>query len=416
MTTRKQVVVVGAGIVGICCAAWLRQDGHDVVLVDAEAPGRSTSFGNAGAFAVSDIVPLSEPGVFRRIPGWMMDPLGPLALQWRYLPSLTPWLLRFVWAGRRSKMQSLTSAMAQLLNRVYADLEPLADWAGMNAIWRRHGSLTVYDGPGDLAKDAAKWQIKRDHGIRCDVVEGAQLKSLEPALDPRWQHAVHVPSWSHVDDPYVFTEGIARKAMAEGVTQVRQSVSAFLLEQGRVTGVKLAGGDTLKADHVVVAAGVWSGELAKQLGYKVPLESERGYHATLPNAGVALDKFILSASGGFVILPMAEGGIRVAGTVELASKDAPPNMRRAEVLIDKARQYLPQLNDAGASFWMGNRPALPDTVPVIGKAPRHDNVSFAFGHGHLGLTLGATTGRIIADLVAGRQAAYPQEACRIDRF
>ena len=412
----QHVAVIGAGVVGVACAASLVRDGHRVTLIDREEPARATSFGNAGAFAISDVVPLSEPGIFRRVPGWLMDPLGPLAIRWGYLPKLAPWMWRFLRAGSPRRMAHLTEAMSALLGRAYDDLIPLAEWAGITPQWRRHGSLTLYDSAADLARDEAKWRIKGQHGVRYEIVTGARLRELEPHVSERYQHAVHVPDWSHVDDPYLFTRDLANRALAAGVTLRQADVAGLDVAAGQVRGVRLADDTLIEADQVVVAAGVWSDKLAQQLGYRVPLESERGYHATLPNAGVDLTRFLLASSDGFVILPMGNGGIRVAGTVELAGREAPANWARAEVLVEKARRILPPFKTEGVSLWMGHRPALPDTLPVISRAPRHYNVQFAFGHGHLGLTLSATTGRLIADLVGDRANGFPLNAYRLDRF
>ncbi|WP_018151493.1 NAD(P)/FAD-dependent oxidoreductase [Leeia oryzae] len=412
----QHIVVIGAGIIGVSCAATLRREGHEVTLIDAVSPGKSTSFGNAGAFAISDIIPLSEPGTFRRIPGWMMDPLGPLAVQWRYLPKLTPWLVRFLWAGRPSSMKKLTTALATLLTRAEADTNKLAEYAGVDVIWRKHGSLTLYEDEKSLQIDRAKWQKRRDFGIACEEVSGDALRALEPNLSENYQYAVYVPGWSHVDDPYLFTKGIADKAIQDGVHYIAANVDDFLMSDGKVQGVSLSDGEQVQADQIVIAAGIWSDKLLKKLGYSIPLESERGYHATLPNAGIHLNKYILSSAEGFVILPMANGGIRIAGTVELADKDAPENWKRAHVLVEKAQRILPMFNTDGVTYWMGNRPSVPDTIPVISRANRHYNVYVATGHGHLGLTLGATTGQLIADLVAGRSGGYPQDAYRLDRF
>ncbi|WP_018150997.1 NAD(P)/FAD-dependent oxidoreductase [Leeia oryzae] len=416
MSKKQDIIVVGAGVVGICCAASLRRDGHHVTLVDKGLPAKSTSFGNAGAFAVTEILPLSEPGILKKVPGWLLDPLGPLAIKWRYLPGLMPWLLRFLAAGRPAKVQQITQGMHALLARAETDLLTLVQTPALLSQWHKHGALTLYDSQKALDADNAKWQRKRQHGWACETLTPEALHACAPMLNGQITHAVHTPAWSFVDDPYLFSKGIAEQAFREGVSWIQSEVSGFLQKEGRVVGVRLASGSVMHADQVVVATGVWSGELAKSLGYNVPLESERGYHVTLPNAGVRLDKFLISAAGGFVILPMGNGAIRIAGTVELASKHAPETWARAKVLIGKARQLIGDFNTEGAEFWMGNRPALPDTLPVISAAPRHPNVTFAFGHGHLGLTLGATTGQLVANLMAGNPAGFDYAPYAINRF
>jgi D-amino-acid dehydrogenase len=233
-------------------------------------------------------------------------------------------------------------------------------------------------------------------------------------LDGGWSCAIRVPDWSHVDDPYLFSRGLFDAFLREGGQFMQQEVRDLAIERGRVIGVDTAEQGRLAADRVVVACGIWSDRFTHR--YRVPLESERGYHVTLPNAGVALHHFIQCASESFVILPMGDGGLRLAGTVELASRDAPPDWRRAHLLVDKARRIVGEFSTDGMSVWMGNRPSLPDTVPVIGPAPDVAGLFFAFGHGHLGLTLAATTGILVRDLVAGAVPDMDIEPYRIDRF
>ncbi|NDV12298.1 FAD-dependent oxidoreductase [Crenobacter sp. HX-7-9] len=409
------MLVAGAGVVGIATALQLRLAGCEVVLVDRGEPAMATSYGNAGAFAVSDVIPLSEPGVLARVPGWMLDPLGPLAVRWRYLPTLAPWLARFVAASRPRKVAALTAALAALLGRVNDDYAPLIGRAGLDHLWRRHGNLTLYRDEAEFSAVAAAWQTKRAHGVRWRKLDGRELAALAPALAAGWQVAVEVPDWSHVDDPYLFTRGLFDAFLREGGQLVQDEVTGVWREGGGVRGVETAGG-RIMADCVVIACGVWSDRFARQGRYRLPLESERGYHVTLPKAGVPLHHFIQCASESFVILPMAGGALRLAGTVELAHRDAPPDWRRAHILLDKARRIVGDFGTEGMSVWMGNRPSLPDTLPVIGPAPDVRGLYFATGHGHLGLTLAATTGAMLTEQILGGAMATDPHPYRLDRF
>jgi D-amino-acid dehydrogenase len=412
----KHVVVVGAGIVGIASALQLRLAGCEVTLLDRGEPARETSYGNAGAFAVSDVIPLAEPGVLRKVPGWMLDPLGPLALRWRYLPTLAPWLLRFVAASRPRKVAALTQALAALLNRVNDDYAPLIEHAGLTGLWRRHGALTLYRDEAEFAAAQAGWDCKRAHGVAWHTAVNGEVQELEPQLRDEWRCAVKVPAWSHVDDPYTFSRGLFDAFEQAGGRFVQAEAAAIAASAGRATGITLADGRHLSADAVVVACGIWSDRFTRQQRYRVPLESERGYHVTLPKAGVRLHHFIQCASESFVILPMGDGGLRLAGTVELAHRDAPPNWQRAHILINKAKRIVGDFSTEGMSVWMGNRPSLPDTVPIIGPAPDVAGLYFATGHGHLGLTLAATTGALLTDLICQRPSNFDLNPYRIDRF
>jgi len=412
----RHVIVVGAGIVGIATALQLRLAGCAVTLLDRGEPAMETSYGNAGAFAVSDIIPLAEPGVLRKVPGWMFDPLGPLALRWRYLPSLTPWLLRFLAASRPGRVAELTRQLNALLSRVNADYAPLIERAGLASMWRRHGNLTLYRSEAEFRAAAGAWHSKRQHGVEWRKLDRADLTAIAPQIADEWQVAVQVPQWSHVDDPYTFSRGLFDAFIREGGRFIQDEVLATAANVGRIVGVDTAGNGRLQADTVVIACGVWSDRFARQQRCRLPLESERGYHVTLPNAGVALHHFIQCASESFVILPMANGGLRLAGTVELAHRDAPPNWQRAHILIERARRIVGDFSTEGMSVWMGNRPSLPDTIPVIGPAPDCGGLYFATGHGHLGLTLAATTGALLTEQICGQACSLDASAYRPDRF
>ncbi|SUX55868.1 NAD(P)/FAD-dependent oxidoreductase [Chromobacterium vaccinii] len=408
------VIVVGAGVVGIAAALQLRLAGFEVTLLDRGEPAMETSYGNAGAFAVSDVIPLAEPGVLRKVPGWMLDPLGPLALRWRYLPTLAPWLLRFLAASRPRRVAELTQALAALLGRVNDDYAGLIAQVGLGHLWRRHGNLTLYRSREEFDAAAPDWDAKRRHGVQWQALEREALVEEEGVVGEEWRYAVKVPAWSHVDDPYVFSRGLFDAFLREGGRFVRDEALATAMEAGRVAGVETAGG-FLRADAVVIACGVWSDRFVKQHKYRVPLESERGYHVNLPKAGVALRHFIQCASESFVILPMANGGLRLAGTVELAHRAAPPDWRRAHILLDKARRIVGDFSTEDMTVWMGNRPSLPDTLPIIGPAPQ-PGLWFATGHGHLGLTLAATTGALLRDMLQGRPPALDMQPYRLSRF
>jgi glycine/D-amino acid oxidase-like deaminating enzyme len=411
----RRVAVIGAGIVGMSTARYLQRDGCAVTVLDPLAPGRSTSFGNAGGIAVTEVVPVSTPGIARRVPGMLLDPLGPLTIRWSYLPQLAPWLWRFWRAGRRDRVEAISKALASLLATVYDDYEPLLAEAGIKDILHRRGCISLYQSETALAHDALEWKLKRARGITVERLGPEELRQMEPDLAPIFAAGMYMPDWSHVADPYRVVAGIAETFVREGGTVEQTRVADFELGPEGPRALRTEGGARVEFDQVVIAAGAWSHKLARKLGSKVPLETERGYHTTLPDPGVRLSRMIHSAEGGFVLTPM-EMGLRLAGTVELGGLEAAPNYDRAKVLVTRARKFLPQLNAEGGTEWMGYRPSLPDSLPVISRSPRHANVFYGFGHGHLGLTEGATTGRILAALAAGREAGIDLTPFRVDRF
>ena len=279
---------------------------------------------------------------------------------------------------------------------------------------RDNGILYVYESEAALDADDAGWAMRRARGIRVERIGRDALRQLEPALGPGIACAMLIEDSAHVVDPAGVVKTLAERFAADGGTIAAERVAGFDLGPDGPRAVYTDAGPR-DAGAVVVAAGAWSRTLAAKLGSRVPLEAERGYHVTLPDPGVAPSRPVGFIERGFIATPMAMG-LRLAGTVELASLDAPPDYRRARALLEHGRRLFPGLDGDGASEWMGCRPSLPDSLPVIGRAPGISNVYFAFGHGHLGLTQGAVTGELIAALVAGRPPAIDLAPYRADRF
>jgi len=412
MSPHKNVAVVGAGIIGTCIAAKLVEDGHGVTLIDPLEPGRATSYGNAGGIAATAMAPLSMPGTIRKVPGWLMDPLGPLTIRWSYLPRLAPWPRRFWRAGTPEKVEKQADALAALLKRTYADWDPLWKAAGLDTLIKRDGCLRLYESRAAYEADEPEWKLKRDRGVRMEIIDRHEIRQLEPQVAPIYELGVLTPEWNWVLDPHRIVTGVADYATGRGLRSWRGKAVAARIGANGVEAIVTDTG-VVPCDAAVVAAGAWSHVAARWFGSEVPLETERGYHMTLPKPGVEIRHTI--NLGGWVMTPMRMG-LRLGGTVELAGLDAPPNWKRAEVLVERAKRALPGLDATDASPWMGHRPSLPDSLPVISASPHHRNVYFAFGAAHLGLTEGATTGALIADLVAGRTPSIDMTPYRVDRF
>ena len=408
------VAVIGAGIVGLAVAHALVRDGARVTVVDRDPGGDKASFGNAGGIGVTECVPASVPGLLMKVPGWLLDPLGPLAIRPAHAPRLARWLWRFSRAGTPSEVARISTALAALNDRVYDDLIPLLDDIGLAGDLHRRGALTVYESEAGFRGDQAEWALKRKLGVSVEELSGAQARAMEPALGPIVQRAVFAPQWSHVDDPKRIVDALGEHLRARQVRFV--TGRALRIEPGaNGATVVLDGGGTLAADTVVVAAGAWSGELARSLGDRVLLESERGYNTTLPDPAVTLQREVIFAERKFVATPMT-CGLRIGGAAEFGGLEAIADHRRSSALVTLARRYLPDLATEGGTPWSGHRPATPDSLPVIGRSPRHPSVIYAFGHGHLGLTHAATTGRLIGDLAAGRSTPVDLTPYAIARF
>jgi D-amino-acid dehydrogenase len=407
------VTVVGAGIVGISCALYLQRDGHAVTVLDP-SPGDGASKNNAGFISSGSCVPVSTPGILGRVPKMLLDPLAPLAIRWTYLPRLVPWLVRFVRAGAPARVEAISIALADLLKLAPESYAALVDGGPAGRYLRRGGVLYTYETDASLAEAQWSLDLRRRRGIEFEILHGAEMRRLEPALAPGVRHAVFYPKTMVCTDPRAMVAALGEAFTARGGELRRDAVTG--IEMGPDGPRRLvAGGRQRDIDLLVIAAGAWSARLAARVGARVPLDTERGYVAVLPRPGVVPRMGLLSGDYSFALTPMDEG-LRLAGTVELAGLAAPPNYSRAEKLVQAARRVLAEVNPEGVRYAMGFRPSLPDSLPVIGRSPRSSSVYLAFGHGHLGLTLGPVTGRIIADLVAERRPVLDTAPFRADRF
>jgi D-amino-acid dehydrogenase len=410
-----RVAVVGAGIVGVSCALHLRLAGHDVILLDPRPPGTATSFGNAGGIVTGAVVPNSTPALRRDLRRILFDKDSAVRLRWSYLPRLAPWLLRFLSEGRDERVREIARALQPLVSRAYEAHRELITVSGADGIVRPVGWLKVYASEANFAATQYDRTIMAANGVRFDVLEGDEIRQLEPALAPRFEKALFQPDSAFVTSPRKLTEAHAAHFVRIGGALVQERVRGITPEPA---GVMLdCEFGYRQVDAVVIAAGAWSQELVRQVGDRVLLDTERGYHLNLDrgNAGELHRPVVFPDRGGFVLAPMQDG-IRLTSGVELAGLDAPPDFSRIRRLIPRALDVLPGLSAQVTRQWMGYRPSTPDSLPVIGRSPRSPHVYYAFGHQHLGLTLGPITGRLIAAFVSGRQPEFDVSPYRIERF
>ncbi len=415
------VVVIGAGIVGAASAIELLRDGHRVTIVEPGEPGgeHAASYGNGTLLNPSSVIPMSSPGIWRKVPGWLADPLGPLAIRWRYLPRLLPWLIRFVRAGAtEAKLAATARALRPLLVDAPEQHRRLADEAGVGELITRQGVLYVFPTRADFAAEELAWKLRRETGVQWLELSADELRQREPGLDRRYTFGLLVEENGQCHDPGAYVAALVRHAQALGARLVQGRVLGFRIEDRRLRAVRTDAGE-IAADKAVIAAGAWSNVLAAAAGDRVPLETERGYHAVITRPGIA-PRYPVMPSDGKMACVMTPQGLRLAGQVELAGLDAAPNWQRAAILRDFARQVFPdlpgELPEDQIKVWMGHRPSMPDGLPCIGPASGCADVVHAFGHGHVGLTAGAATGRLVADLVAGRQPAIDPAPYAAGRF
>ncbi|MDF2368574.1 FAD-binding oxidoreductase [Sneathiella sp.] len=412
---QPEILVIGAGIIGISAAIEMQARGGRVTVVDRTAVAAEASRGNAGAFAFSDATPLASPGIMKKAPKWLLDPLGPLSIPLPYLPRIAPWLFLFWRASSPDRVQAGIKALVALMRFSKERLIPFMEKSGTDGMLRQHGNLQLFESRKKFDETLPAWQARTEHGVNFTHLYGPEeIARHQPGLDPRFIAATYTTNWYGITDPKEYTEALARHFESRGGV-IRIAEGCVLESDAQSASLILNDGTRLSADHIVVAAGAWSHQLAKTMGDHIPLETERGYNTTLPPGAFDLKNQLSFEEHGFVVTPLA-GGIRVGGSVELGGLKAPPNFRRADVLLAKAKAFMPDLKTDGGSQWMGFRPSMPDSIPVIGHATQSNRITYAFGHGHLGLTQSAGTAALVAELVFGDKCSIDMTPYSPSRF
>lgn len=410
-----RITIIGAGIVGSAVSHALLDAGHQVSLVDTEGrPGRATD-ANAGWIAHTDIMPLASPKVWRNLPRWLMDPLGPLAIRPSYLPQLMPWLLRFILASSPGRIGSSIEAIRSINEQALPAWTELLQSLGLAGHLRQTGILSVWRDRQafERAKSVLSRQI--EFGITLNVLTPRELKKLEPALESV-SSAVIYPDACHVSDPATLAAALLDRAVERGALHIREQAVAIETSAESVRVRTDGARGSIPSDHVVVCAGAWSRILAKQMGDSIPLDTERGYNATFPPGAFGISRAVMYEGEGFVTTPL-DIGDRVGGAVEFGGLDAAPNHGRTDAMVQRLKRFLPHLDASlPARRWMGFRPSIPDSLPVIGHATNDKRVVYAFGHGHYGLTQSAITARIVAGLVDGRPSPVDPKPFSARRF
>jgi D-amino-acid dehydrogenase len=395
-----KIAIIGAGIVGTATAHALLDDGHEVLIIDREGPAFGPSQGNAGWIAHTDIMPIASPKNLKQVPRFLLDPLGPLAIRPAYLPRLLPWLVRFLLAARPAAFERSVAGTGALQVLAMPAWTALAEKLGIGNQIHRRGALFAFTDKAVLEEARIFARRQAALGFTVEFLDGHELRQMEPALKPGFAGASYLPDAAHISDPRLLTETLFEAALARGAIYEKADVT------GISTGARpaLIGPDGWQrvVDAVVVACGAWSKPLAAGLGDNVPLDTERGYNVSFPGLTGLTTRPIGFEGHGFVVTPL-ESGLRVGGAVEFGGLSAAPDHRRTKALHDKAGTFLTGLPAFGSgNLWMGFRPSLPDSLPVIGPASRNANVFHAFGHGHYGMTQAAITAKIVADMIARR--------------
>lgn len=412
-----QILIIGAGIVGVNTAHALLDEGHEVALLDPDGgANRATgapSAGNAGWIATGDILPLASPKSIRQALQWLTDPLSPLAIRPSYLLSIAPWLARFLWASRPGAVAASTRALTDLQLRALPAWLEHARKLGLERHIHRRGALYLHPGAATL-EDARLYAREQQRvGIAIDILSEEEARQLEPALRPGFAGATYHADGAHISDPLELTTALREAAVARGARII--TGRALALQPGARPTVVTEGG-TLTADAVIVCAGIWSRPLAKSLGEDIPLDTERGYNVSFRGVTGLLRRPVSFAGHGFVATPL-DSGLRIGGAVEFAGLTLPPNHARTRALHAKADRFVDGIPAfESGEIWMGFRPSLPDSLPVISPSAKAPGVIYAFGHAHLGMTQSVLTGHIVADMLAGREVGFDMAPFSITRF
>lgn len=409
-----EVTILGAGIVGVCCALSLQEKGYAVTLVDRQPPGEATSYGNAGVISPWSCIPQCMPGTLQQIPGWLLASDGPVSIRWRDLPTTLPWALKFLANTRLAKVEKISEAMSGLVHENVEVYRRFLNGTGHENLLRDSWYVNVFRGAASPALSDLAWRLRIDKGAPVEIVEGGEVRDIEPAISEDYHTAVIIKDQARAMAPGRLCKVLADKAKAQGARFVRAEVRG--IERAPTAGYVLVTPEAnIQVKRLVLAAGIWSADLLESFGIKLPLISERGYHLEFSDPGVSLNHSVADVQGKFVVSSM-EGGLRSAGTAEFAHHSAPPRYSRADMLGPQTKKLLPALNIEPNERWMGVRPSFPDNLPAIGELPGHAGLFAAFGHSHYGLGMAPATGRLIAGMVDGSLSNTETSDCAPDRF
>ncbi|WP_295805688.1 FAD-binding oxidoreductase [uncultured Nitratireductor sp.] len=421
MSDALKVVVIGAGIVGAFAAWELVQSGHDVIVLDVDQPGgkQAASYGNGAWIMESSLLPVSVPGLWRQVPGYLMDPLGPFAIRRSHLFALTPWLTRFLLAGSSvGKVERTASFRHALTHGALQRYRSVAKANGLVSLLKHDGHLFLYSDREAFEADGLAWRLRRHYGIEWRELEDEALRAFEPGLGAHHRFGVYVRAGANLTDPGAFVTGLVEGAVRQGAVLQRARATGFRLEGNRLRAVKTESGE-ICSNRAVLTAGIDARDLTMQCGDRVPLETERGYHVVVPEAAGG-PRHPIMLMDGKMVFTRTRAGLRVAGQVELAGREAAPDWRRADILVKHLQRAFPefsrQFEEGVVDRWMGHRPSTPDGIPCIGPSRLSPDVIYGFGHGHSGITMAPATGRLIADLCGGRHSLIDSKPYWAERF
>ncbi|MEO7010527.1 MAG: FAD-binding oxidoreductase [Caldimonas sp.] len=414
MTSRQPtLIVLGAGVAGLSSALYLQRSGQQVMVIDPLPPAGGTSYGNAGLISSDTAVPIALPGMLGKVPRWLADREGPLIVRPSYFPTALPWLLRWIAASRMERVLQISDAMRALHKDSLVCWRELLGAEHYADLIRPVGQVRLWEGEG--AESRIEMMVAERHGIRVERLDAAALRQIYPDISPNVSHGLLVPGNAYTVNPQRLVRTLGT-LLVEAGGEIIAERAMKIIPQGGAAGYRVITNiSNRSAPKIVVATGAWTRELLDPLGIRVPLETERGYHAMMPAPNLTLPIPISVKNRGFGLTSM-EGGLRAAGTVEIGGLRAPLDERRAMVLVTHAKRIFPKLETGEPSYWMGHRPSTPDSLPVLGEAPGRPGLFFSFGHGHFGMTGSPPSARLVSQLVNGAPVSIDPAPYACNRF
>ena len=408
----KNIAVIGAGIVGICSAYFLKKSGFNVTLIDKEKPGTMTSFGHACSFADYANVPVNYPGLIWDIPSMLLRKDGPLAIDLIYILKNLPWAISFLKNCNKEKVNEIASSLTNLLKHSQISYDEIFQDVDVSEYISHEENLYLFDSKKSFEDNEYANVIRKNNNVKVRNLNKNEVKELEPNIADVYYAGQIFTGSRHTTNPLAISNKIFDKFLELGGIYINQNVKNIIQKENKIE-LRLED-KNFYFDKIIVSTGAWSNQIANKFGDKFPLDTERGYHILFDTNEKLINRPVAWSESGFYLIQIHDG-IRAAGTVEIAGLKKPPNKKRLAMIERQSRKVLPQLREV-KSTWMGRRPTLPDSLPVIGKSQNNNNVIYAFGHQHVGWTLGAVTGKIIDSLSKDQVPNIDISAYAPDRF
>jgi D-amino-acid dehydrogenase len=410
---KTNIAVLGGGVIGLSVALRMLNSGREVVLIDPEEPGSGTSYGNAGTIAEYAVLPVGSPEVIKRLPSLLFNKNSPIAIKRSEIISLAPWLMKFLYQSMPKQAEKNAQSIAKILVNARLRWEDLANQINGSSLLNSNGSIYIYKSKSIYDAGLKDINHRKTLGLNAQMLNPSELSKLEPNINLIEGGAAYFPDCAYMSDPGKMMKLLLNACVEKGCQVIRQTAKNI---ERTNNGVKVTLNDksTILSKHLVVSAGAFSKKFAKQVGDNIPLDVERGYHVEYDMNEPLLNRPCCSADGGFYMSPMS-GRLRVVGTVELGGVSPKISMDRINHLEKGASNFFPSLGKSSRS-WLGFRPSIPDSKPVISASKKGNDIVYAFGHGHIGLTLAPITAEIVESIITGKKPPIQTHEFSVQRF